>query len=103
MGGGFTFGTTTVDEGCSIRLLARQLYAFGFQKAAVALMCEDQHVVVAMYAAGSPCPHPLFAAAAEPVAHAADNDPRLLSLFIGVFQPNPASAPERRVRENGID
>lgn len=56
MGGGLTFGSTKVDEGCTIRLLARQLYAFGFQKAAVALMCQDDRVAVAMEAAGSLCP-----------------------------------------------
>jgi len=56
MGGGFTFGSTKVDEGCTIRLLARQLYAFGFQKAALALMCQDERVAAAMEAAGSSCP-----------------------------------------------
>lgn len=56
MGGGVTFGTTRVDEGCSIRLAARQLFAFGLQKAAVALMCQDERVAIAMDAAGSPCP-----------------------------------------------
>jgi hypothetical protein len=56
MGGGFTFGSTRVDDGCTIRLLSRQLYAFGFQKAAVALMCEDDHVAIAMAEVGSPCP-----------------------------------------------
>lgn len=55
MGGGITFGSTRVDEGCTIRLLARQLYAFGFQKAAMAMMCEDEHVVLAMAAVDSPC------------------------------------------------
>jgi len=55
MGGGFSFGTTVVDEGCTIRLLARQLFAFGFHQAALALMCEDEHVAAAMEAAGSPC------------------------------------------------
>jgi hypothetical protein len=58
MGGGFTLGSTKVDEGCTIRLLARQLFAFGFQKAALALMCQDEHVAMAMSAAGSPCPPP---------------------------------------------
>ena len=48
MGGGLTFGSTKVDDGCTIRLLARQLYAFGFQKAAVALMCQDERVTFAM-------------------------------------------------------
>jgi hypothetical protein len=55
MGGGITFGSTKVDEGCTIRLLARQLYAFGLQKAALALMCEDVHVAIAMNEAGTPC------------------------------------------------
>src|ERR1700733_12339074 len=55
MGGAITFGSTKVDEGCTIRLLARQLYAFGFQKAALALMCEDGHVAIAMNEAGTPC------------------------------------------------
>jgi hypothetical protein len=45
-----------VDSGCTIRLLARQLFAFGFQKAALALMCQDGRVAAAMEAAGSPCP-----------------------------------------------
>ena len=58
MGGGVTFGSTVVDPGCTIRLLARQLYAFGFQKAALALMCQDERVAVAMDRAGSPCPSP---------------------------------------------
>jgi hypothetical protein len=56
MGGGLTFGSTMVDSGCTIRLLARQLFAFGFQKAAVALMCQDERVAAAMGTAGSPCP-----------------------------------------------
>jgi hypothetical protein len=56
MGGGLTFGTTKVDDGCTIRLLARQLYAFGLQKAAVALMCQDGRVAAAMEVAGSACP-----------------------------------------------
>ena len=56
MGGGFTFGATKVDDGCTMRLLSRQLYAFGLHKAAVALMCQDDRVVAAMEVAGSPCP-----------------------------------------------
>src|SRR5580704_1523984 len=44
MGGGLTYGSTMVDSGCTIRLLARQLFAFGFQRAAVALMCQDGRV-----------------------------------------------------------
>lgn len=56
MGGGVTFGTTKVDEGCTIRLLSRQLFAFGYQKAALALMCQDERVAAAMAAAGMFCP-----------------------------------------------
>jgi len=56
MGGGFTFGSTKVDEGCTVRLLSRQLFAFGLKKAAVALMCQDDRVAAAMEVAGSPCP-----------------------------------------------
>jgi hypothetical protein len=65
MGGGFTFGSTKVDEGCTIRLLARQLFAFGFRKAAVALMCEDGHVFIAMNESGTPCPPPPGAAESD--------------------------------------
>lgn len=81
MGGGFTFGTTMVDEGCTIRLLARQLYAFGFQKAALALMCEDEHVIEAMDAAGSPCPR----------------------FIIEATERRVSAIPERLPRQNGID
>jgi hypothetical protein len=56
MGGGFTFGATKVDDGCTVRLLSRQLFAFGLHKAAVALMCQDERVAAAMEVAGSPCP-----------------------------------------------
>ena len=56
MGAGFSLGGTTVDDGCTIRLLARQLHAFGYQSAALALMCQDERVAVAMDAAGSVCP-----------------------------------------------
>jgi hypothetical protein len=58
MGGGFTFGSTKVDEGCTVRLLARQLFAFGFKTAALALMCQDDRVSLAMDTAGTPCPEP---------------------------------------------
>jgi hypothetical protein len=57
MGLGLTFGKTTPDDGCSIRLAARQLFAFGFQRAAMALMCQDPRVAEAMTAAGDVCPH----------------------------------------------
>ncbi len=82
LGGGVTFGTTMVDEGCTIRLLARQLYAFGFQKAAVALMCQDERVAAAMDATGSPCPR-TFAEMQ--------------------MRGQETQAPERPPRENGVD
>ncbi len=66
MGGGLTFGSTKVDDGCTIRLLARQLFAFGYQKAAVALMCQDDRVAVAMDAAGSSCPATTLAGGGDP-------------------------------------
>jgi hypothetical protein len=56
MGTGLTFGGTTPDEGCSIRLAARQLNAFGHPRAALALMCQDLRVAAAMAAAGEECP-----------------------------------------------
>lgn len=84
MGGGATFGSTKVDEGCTIRLLARQLYAFGFQKAAMALMCEDQHVAVAMEVTGSPCPRALVEVSERSIVSA-------------------LPAQEDGVRKNGID
>jgi hypothetical protein len=65
MGGGLTFGSTRVDDGCTIRLLARQLFAFGLQKAAVALMCQDERVATAMESSGSACPS-VFG---EPMVH----------------------------------
>jgi hypothetical protein len=68
MGGGFTFGSTKVDEGCTIRLLARQLFAFGFKTAALALMCQDDRVALAMQTGGTPCPEPPVAD--EPRQHA---------------------------------
>ena len=74
MGGGFTFGSTMVDDGCTIRLLARQLFNFGFHKAAVALMCQDERVAAAMEAAGTPCAR-LFPEVAEPSRVAAALQP----------------------------
>jgi len=68
MGGGFTFGSTRVDEGCTIRLLARQLFAFGFHKAAMALMCQDEHVFIAMDETGTPCPTAPGAAPDQPLS-----------------------------------
>jgi hypothetical protein len=100
MGGGFTFGSTRVDDGCTIRLLARQLYAFGFQKAAMALMCEDQHVALAMTEVGSPCPdRPIEVSDADPKATqqtAQESAQGLLrpSIQVRSAPSAPASTPE---------
>ena len=88
MGGGFTFGSTKVDEGCTIRLLARQLFAFGFKNAAVALMCEDERVALAMQTAGTPCPEPQ--APVMPRQHVASLFPVLPALS---FAPQEPAAP----------
>jgi hypothetical protein len=49
----------------------------------VALMCQDERVAAAMYAAGSPCPRALYAEVAEP-------------------SPDPGP-PLELVRRNGVD
>jgi hypothetical protein len=91
MGGGFTFGSTKVDEGCTIRLLARQLYAFGFRRAAVALMCQDAHVLIAMDESGTPCP--------PPTPGAAPDDPP--SVAPSAYA-DPPPAPEPLVHEANV-
>jgi hypothetical protein len=86
MGGGFTFGSTRVDEGCTIRLLARQLYAFGLQKAALALMCQDPHVVLAMDEVGIPCPTAPVQVSALPMdrSSAAASQPSQAAAYVSV-------------------
>jgi len=103
LGGGFTFGSTTVDEGCTIRLLARQLYAFGFQRAAVALMCEDEHVVAAMYAAGSPCPSSIAQASARRQEPPIMGRLPIVSQWLPVVSERLPVVSEQPVRENGVD
>jgi len=92
MGGGITFGSTKVDQGCTIRLLARQLFAFGLHKAAVALMCQDQRVATAMDVAGSPCPAPP-ADGGEPVASTPAHPASLSLQDVSESVPDPVSAP----------
>jgi hypothetical protein len=65
MGTGMTFGLTIPDEGCSIRLAARQLHAFGYPKAALALMCQDPHVAAAMAVTGEACPNTIVETSAR--------------------------------------
>jgi hypothetical protein len=91
MGGGFTFGSTKVDEGCTIRLLARQLFAFGFKNAALALMCQDGRVAMAMETAGTPCPEP--PAPVEPHPRAPAFSPALS------FAPQEQSTPLMKVAQ----
>ena len=86
MGGGFTFGATKVDEGCTVRLLSRQLFAFGLHKAAVALMCQDERVAAAMEVAGSPCPS-FPVDGGEHVADAADPAPSSAQADAPVHDP----------------
>ncbi len=86
MGGGITFGATKVDEGCTIRLLSRQLFAFGLRKAAVALMCQDDRVAAAMEVAGSPCPS-FPANGGEHIADAAGPVPSSAQADAAVHEP----------------
>ncbi len=86
MGGGFTFGATKVDEGCTVRLLSRQLFAFGLHKAAVALMCQDERVAAAMEVAGSPCPS-FPVDGGEHAADAADPAPSSAQADASVHDP----------------
>ncbi|HTV26526.1 MAG TPA: hypothetical protein VMF32_01965 [Xanthobacteraceae bacterium] len=94
MGGGFTFGATKVDEGCTIRLLSRQLYAFGLHKAALALMCQDEHVAAAMEVTGSPCPS-FPVGGDEHVADAGASAPASDQAEAPVHDPLPLSPPAR--------
>lgn len=100
MGGGLTFGSTKVDEGCTIRLLARQLYAFGFPKAAVALMCQDERVAAAMEAAGSPCP---IAAPALRRQASLSSNRTFLSAEVAMRAEAPAEMPFTRAEQAWFD
>jgi hypothetical protein len=92
MGGGFTFGSTKVDEGCTIRLLARQLFAFGFKTAALALMCQDGRVDLAMQTAGTPCPESPGLVEPRPLAFAPQEQPVALTRMA---QAQPPAAETR--------
>ena len=91
MGGGITFGSTKVDEGCTIRLLARQLFAFGFKTAALALMCQDGRVALAMDTAGTPCPEPPATVEPRQLSFAPQEQPAPL-IRVAQAQPPPAQA-----------
>lgn len=77
MGTGITFGSTVPDPGCSLRLTARQLFAFGFKAAAIALMCQDQRVAEAMATVGDACPSMQITPSAPPEMSRAPVDPPL--------------------------
>jgi hypothetical protein len=48
MGGGFSFGTTVPDRGCSARLDARTLWSMGLKKASVARLCLTPEIQQSM-------------------------------------------------------
>ena len=53
---GIAVGTTHRDENCERLKLAKNLYDMGMKVAAVATLCQDERVFVAMLNAGTPCP-----------------------------------------------
>ena len=90
MGTGLTFGSTVPDSGCTLRLTARQLYAFGFKAAAIALMCQDQHVAEAMATVGEACPSSKIAANDQPeISVGSIERPGPVSQPLQLVQPGP--------------
>jgi hypothetical protein len=53
---GVSGGSTVRDKNCERLKLARSLYAMGLKVAGVSMLCQDQRVFDAMWAAGTPCP-----------------------------------------------
>jgi hypothetical protein len=53
---GIAIGSTFRDENCERLKLAKNLYDMGMKVAAVATLCQDERVFVAMMNAGTPCP-----------------------------------------------
>jgi hypothetical protein len=53
---GLSFGTTSRDMNCERLKLAKNLYDMGMKVAAVATLCQDERVFLAMANAGTPCP-----------------------------------------------
>lgn len=53
---GIAIGSTFRDENCERLKLAKNLYDMGMKVAAVATLCQDERVFVAMKNAGTPCP-----------------------------------------------
>jgi hypothetical protein len=53
---GIAIGSTFRDKNCERLKLAKNLYDMGMKVAAVAALCQDERVFVAMLNAGTPCP-----------------------------------------------
>lgn len=53
---GIAIGSTFVDKNCERLKLSKNLYDMGMKVAAVATLCQDERVFVAMKNAGTPCP-----------------------------------------------
>lgn len=52
---GISFGTTTVDKGCNLRLYSRTLYSMGYRTAATQLLCNEPEVAAALALQGVRC------------------------------------------------
>jgi hypothetical protein len=53
---GFSSGMTTRDMNCERLKISKTLFDMGMKVAAVASMCQDERVYLAMLDAGTPCP-----------------------------------------------
>jgi hypothetical protein len=53
---GFSSGMTTRDMNCERLKISKTLYDMGMKVAAVASLCQDERVFLAMLDAGTPCP-----------------------------------------------
>ena len=54
-GFGISFGSTTEDHGCQLRLYARTLHALGYRRAATQILCNDPQVMQALAFEGISC------------------------------------------------
>ena len=65
-GFGISFGSTTEDRGCQLRLYSRTLYALGHRRAATQILCNDPQVMQALAFQGISCQADYPVAAEEP-------------------------------------
>ena len=65
-GFGISFGSTTEDRGCQLRLYARTLYALGHKRAATQILCNDPQVMQALAYEGISCQADYPVVAEEP-------------------------------------